>query len=1356
MNILDTLFSRRSRRLQAGTADAITTDRRRRHRLGQGERLERRALAAIDSVVFTAPGDFFLDASKGPLIDSQYASYRIDYSGASYADVWLKLTNDVGDVIQRGLYEDGLYHVGPLNGSGTAMAYLYFTASGVTNIAQTHTVQLFNGKPDDAAVNSTAISGPLNCTYNSVYDVVSANDSKITSVFLSPAAPGPIPVGSTMTMTVLGQLGQADQALFTPSSRADWNADAYELRSTKILIDGALQPSDQIFYSTLPGGNTQQQTTAIYEFRIADVTGTTIAEPSQFTKKGGGSPFKNDETSVTAICPSSINVVTVQKLADGLPRSVGTPLVVSDTGATVTFSLRFTNTSTTLVVLDAIQDTLPAGMTYTGNFTGIATFMKQGGTAVNLSPPVVSSSGATLTWTNPYSPANYTNFGIEPGTYADLTFQVVMPTTTGSYVNSSIGRIGKVVIDTTLNTTDLVPATAWVRVSNAADLSITKTNIPSTTIVAGESLTYQLIVTNTGPKAANGATVFDDFPAEFLNATWTATYFGNATGAGTGIGDINTPVNLPKNGSALFTIYGLVAADTAATLISNTATITAPSDVFDDNLANNSSTVTNICVRKGDLSITKTTQGLMDEMLVAGQTYTYKLVVSNSGTSTAVGATVYDQFPTVFLGASWTTTFSGSGATAANASGSGTQLNTTATIPAGATVTFYVTGVLQSDTAVTQVFNAANVTAPANFIESTTTNNFSSVTDICVRKGDLSITKTTQGLMDEMLVAGQTYTYKLVVSNSGTSTAVGATVYDQFPTVFLGASWTTTFSGSGATAANASGSGTTLNTTATIPAGGNVTFYVTGVLQSDTAVTQVFNAANVTAPANFIESTTTNNFSSVTNGTTRQADLSISKTPKDGTYVGGDTITYTITVSNLGPVTIPASSSIVVTDVLPTGISFVTTPAGWNYDPIGNTGTFSLSGLAANTSQTFTLAIKVNGGRGGELVNKAIVGVPMPAGFIDPNLSNNTSTSTYTEPLPPASVQGFLVIGTDDGCNGPLPTRVRVIDAQDGGREVIPGGFVPYPDWKGSVRVATGDLNGDGIDEIITAPGRGRVGEIRVFEVVGNTAQWLTSYRSFPFGPTYRGGLEVAVGRLNTDIFGDIIAGQSTGAGFVRGFLTTGTNGTSIATSPYRSFRGFPSPYNAGIKLTSADLGSYVNSTWTPGVLDGISEIVVGSNSGIRATVRVWDVNATPRVVRTILPFAANYRGGVTLATGRYNSDIVPDIFVGAGIRGSSQLEIWSVTGSTPTKLAVFAGMVKPNASLFTAGLDINGDGIVDNIYGVQGQHGYGGTLGVRDYPVGATGTATQLVLTNNSNFAPPLRIAPLRLGTLLARRRPL
>ena len=483
-----------------------------------------------------------------------------------------------------------------------------------------------------------------------------------------------------------------------------------------------------------------------------------------------------------------------------------------------------------------------------------------------------------------------------------------------------------------------------------------------------------------------------------------------------------------------------------------------------------------------------------------------------------------------------------------------------------------------------------------------------------------------------------------------------------------------------------------------------------------------------------------------------QADLSITKTPPTNppsqtTYTPGVNVTYTITISNLGPNAIPGTNA---SDPLPTGATFVGVTGDASYDSITNTVTFNVGSLAVNGTQTFTLTILPSATLGGDLVNTATVAVP--AGFTDPNPLNNTATSTLFEEIPPPfSVEGGLVIGTDDGCNGRFDTRVRVIDALNDGAEVF--SFVPYPGWKGSVRVATGDVNGDGIQEIITAPGRNRVGEIRVFD--STTGVELTAYRTFPFGPSYRGGVEVAVGNLNADVYGDIVAGMSSGAGMVNAFLVNATLPDPVANVPFKSFRGFPAPYTGGVKLAAADFGSYVGPTWTPGVLDGISEIVVGSNAGIRATVKVVDVTGVPKTVRTILPFAANFRGGVTLATGRYDLDAIPDIFVGAGVGGQSSLQVWNVAGGAPAKLAVFAGMAKPNATLFTAALDTSGDGVVDTIYGVQGLNGGSGTKGVRDYQRGTPGPATVLPLTNNANFLPPLRIAPLRLTPVGLRRAP-
>ena len=67
-----------------------------------------------------------------------------------------------------------------------------------------------------------------------------------------------------------------------------------------------------------------------------------------------------------------------------------------------------------------------------------------------------------------------------------------------------------------------------------------------------------------------------------------------------------------------------------------------------------------------------------------------------------------------------------------------------------------------------------------------------------------------------------------------------------------------------------------------------------------------------------------------------------------------------------------------------------------------------------------------------------------------------------------------LVIGTGEGHNPIVHVFTRLYEFQTA--------WLPYPAWmKGGVNVATGDLNGDGSDEIVTGPGEGYKPEIRVY-----------------------------------------------------------------------------------------------------------------------------------------------------------------------------------------------------------------------------------------------------------------------------------
>jgi uncharacterized repeat protein (TIGR01451 family) len=119
------------------------------------------------------------------------------------------------------------------------------------------------------------------------------------------------------------------------------------------------------------------------------------------------------------------------------------------------------------------------------------------------------------------------------------------------------------------------------------------------------------------------------------------------------------------------------------------------------------------------------------------------------------------------------------------------------------------------------------------------------------------------------------------------------------------------------------------------------------------------------------------------------ADLSITKTDSPDPIVKGNLLTYTITVTNNGPL---AATNVVVTDNLPapSDIDYVsaTTTAG-SCQKSGNTVTCNL-GTLANTA-TATVTIVVNARKSGTLSNTATVGSPE-----DNTPANNSATAVTT------------------------------------------------------------------------------------------------------------------------------------------------------------------------------------------------------------------------------------------------------------------------------------------------------------------------------------------------------------------------
>src|SRR5215204_6479710 len=114
----------------------------------------------------------------------------------------------------------------------------------------------------------------------------------------------------------------------------------------------------------------------------------------------------------------------------------------------------------------------------------------------------------------------------------------------------------------------------------------------------------------------------------------------------------------------------------------------------------------------------------------------------------------------------------------------------------------------------------------------------------------------------------------------------------------------------------------------------------------------------------------------------------------------------------------------------------------------------------------------------------------------------------------------MMAVGSDAG----FPSIVRVFDR-------ITGAFryevIPFPDFSDGVKVASGDVNADGIADLVVGAGPGGGPRVAVFD--GLTGALL--YDFFGYEDSFRGGVTVAVGDVDLDGYGDLILGTGPGGG---------------------------------------------------------------------------------------------------------------------------------------------------------------------------------------------------------------------------------
>lgn len=456
-------------------------------------------------------------------------------------------------------------------------------------------------------------------------------------------------------------------------------------------------------------------------------------------------------------------------------------------------------------------------------------------------------------------------------------------------------------------------------------------------------------------------------------------------------------------------------------------------------------------------------------------------------------------------------------------------------------------------------------------------------------------------------------------------------------------------------------------------------------------------------------------------------DVDLAVAIQDGvaTYQPGTESVHTVIITNDGPDAVTGAR---VVAPLPTGV----TSASWTaqYSP-GASGAASGSSsegeifnefinLPAGESVILTVTSQVDPAAVADITFEVDAVVPFAETDVAP--ANNTASDTNVR------YQPVVVVGSDIGYRS-TPT-VTVIDPASGAE--IDQFLAFEPGFRGGVQTVVADIDGDGSVEVMVASGSGK-GEVRAFELDGTE---LTDFRFRPFGDNYFGGLSIAFGDFDGNGTSDLAVGKSRGADVAVFALEGG--GTGWATTPFRSFQPYGSSHVNGVVLAAADIGVVAGGVIQDATTaDGQHELVVATGAGAIRPVNVLSLTTGQTLVRQI-PANGDYGlTGVAVAAARFDADAIDDIFVSGGRGASAVTDVYSGAAQAGAGLlqryGAAPGSSGTNARSYASGIDLDGDGRVDQVYSLSGA---GSTRGAAVFGRDGTQTNTLEILRG------PLRTA--------------
>jgi hypothetical protein len=296
-----------------------------------------------------------------------------------------------------------------------------------------------------------------------------------------------------------------------------------------------------------------------------------------------------------------------------------------------------------------------------------------------------------------------------------------------------------------------------------------------------------------------------------------------------------------------------------------------------------------------------------------------------------------------------------------------------------------------------------------------------------------------------------------------------------------------------------------------------------------------------------------------------------------------------------------------------------------------------------------------------------------------------------------------------------VPGRVEVHAVIDGG---LLADFAPYgASYTGPINVAVGDVNGDGVDDLVTAAAVGNP-DVRVydgqafakgtFDPNNPDASMIAEW--FPYALQFNVGATVAVGDIEHNGFADIVTGADVGNPDVRVY-----RGKDIASHTFDASgasliaQWFPYglDFNVGANVAVGDVNG-----------DGFADVVTGATAG-NPDVRVYNgkdiaqgtFNPTGgSLLAQFFPYALQFNVGAFVAVGDTTKSGFGDVITGATV-GNPDVRVYSgadiVHGTfDPTggslRTAFFAYGLNFNIGAAVAAADFEGTGKFDILTGAS------------------------------------------------------